>query len=182
MAITIDATVNGAASNSYAELEEALAYFEGRLGGATFIEADLEVQKAALLTATQRIDQEIYRGARATSEQALQWGRTGTYAAGHAIPSDIIAAFVKFAEFEEALALIKKAGAEGAKDPLAATGTEGLKSLEAGSVALVFREGDRDQDDASRTLSPSAYRLLRAYILTESIHARPGIRNFPIVR
>lgn len=182
MAITIDATVNGANANSYGLLAEALAYFAERLGGAIFIDADLEVQKAGLITGTRRIDQELYRGARATSTQALQWGRNGTYSAGHAIPSDIIPAFVKFASFEQGLAFIKAAGVDGAKDPMAATGTEGLKSLDVGNVALVFRDAERAQDDPSRTLAPAAYRLLRAYLLTETLGSAPGLRTFPILR
>lgn len=191
MAIVLDPTPGGASANSYGSLAEALAYFATRLGSTAYLEADSdEIRKQALITGTREIDQEIYRGQKATSTQALQWGRIGTYASGVAIPSDIIPAFVKFASFEQGLFRLQQAGSDGAIDPLGASGTEELKALGVGPIRLDFRDRDpnsanflpRAADDPSRALSPQAYRFLRAYIITDTLHGQPGARNFSIVR
>lgn len=187
MAITLDPTPNGASANSYGTLAEALAYFDSRLGGGAFRDTnDAEVQKQVLIIGTREIDQELFRGARATAEQALQWGRVDTYAAGHPIDPNIIPAFVKFASFEQGLFRLEQAGADYDVNPLGAAGTEELKSLGVGPVRLEFRDRDSDAgraaDDSSRALAPQAYRFLRAYIITEAAMVQPesSVRNFSI--
>lgn len=190
MAITIDPTPGGASANSYGTLAEALAYFDGRLGGGAFRAASSDdIRKQALITGARDIDSEIYRGVRTNSGQAMQFPRSGIYAGGIPIDPNIIPAFVKSAQFEQSLWRLAQAGADEDKDPLAPSGTEELKSLSAGSVRLDFRDRDRTSDngraadDPSRNLAPAAYRLLRAYILTESISGGgDGVRNFAIYR
>lgn len=192
MAVTLDPTPAGASANSYGTLAEASAYFGTRLGTAAWDNADSDdVRKKALITGAREIDQELYRGTKSTSAQALQWPRQGTYTASQVIPSDVVPAFVKYAQFEQALFRLQQSGSDGAtKDPLAPTGTEELKSLRAGSVDLQFRDRDaagsgvpRAADDPSRSLSPAAYRYLRAYIVTDVLHdTDSGIRNFSISR
>lgn len=190
MAVTLDPTPNGASANSYGTLAEALAFFATRIGALAFINADSDdIRKQALITGTREVDQEIFRGQKTTSTQALQWGRTGTYSSGVAIPGDVIPAFVKYASFEQGLWRLEQSGSDGAKDSLAATGTEELKSLRAGPVQLDFRDRDptseivRPADDPSRSLAPQAYRWLRAYVITDNLHRLDsGVRNFSILR
>lgn len=191
MAINLDPTPAGASANTYGSLAEAAAYFATRLGASAWNDADSnDVRSIALLTGAREIDQEVYRGQRATSTQAMQWPRVGTYAGGMAIPSDIVPAFVKYAQFEQALLRLEQAGSDGqTKNPMKPTGTEELKSLQAGTVQLEFRDRDaaagvpRAADDPARSLAPQAYRWLRAYILTDTLHdTDSGIRNFSVVR
>lgn len=190
MAIPFDPTPGGASANSYGSLAEALAYFDSRLGGGKFRDASSDdIRKQVLIIGTRDIDQELYRGVRSSSTQALQFPRSGIYAGGIAIDPAIIPAFVKFASYEQGYWRLEQAGEDEDADPLAPSGTEELKSLGVGAVRLDFRDrdatvnGGRAADDPSRNLAPAAYRFLRDYILTESARIPDtGARNFSILR
>lgn len=172
MALFIDATVGGASANSFGTVAEANAYLDSRTnGGAWAAITDPDVKARLLITATIRLDQETYRGQRSSVIQALAFPRTGLYLDGAALPSDAIPAAVKYAEFEEALAILNS----GTTDPFAASGTEGISSVDAGGVKVTFRDPraatSKDgipsaADDPSINLSPQAYRLLRGWLLT----------------
>jgi len=75
MALTY--TPGGEDDNSYAELEEANAYFEDRLNTTEWEAASDTNKQRALVTATQRIDEEQFFGGKTNSGQALKWPRTG---------------------------------------------------------------------------------------------------------
>jgi hypothetical protein len=192
VAVTIDPTVAGASANSYVTLAEANSYFASRLGSSAWTDApDDDTRKAALVTAANRIEAELYRGARATDAQRLAWPRSGVWKTGFALPTDSLPEFVKRAQMEEALALLEAAiDAEGnITNPLAASGTEELKSLGVGNVRLDFRDRDpagdnaAAADDPSRTFaSPQAYRELRPYLLTGTINVPSGVRNVRLLR
>ena len=80
MAITIDATVGGAAANSYITLSEANSTIEGLIiddDVQAWISATDDNKNRALFTAAVRIDRERFLGARVTNTQALQWPRQG---------------------------------------------------------------------------------------------------------
>jgi hypothetical protein len=80
MAIVLDATVGGAAANTYVTLAEATAIIDGFVQDADvqhWGSGNTDSRNRALFTATQRLDRERYLGARATDTQALQWPRTG---------------------------------------------------------------------------------------------------------
>lgn len=80
MAITIDATIGGAAANSYLTLAAAQAIIDGLVEDddvTAWASATTDQKNRALYTATQRLDRERFLGARATDTQALQWPRTG---------------------------------------------------------------------------------------------------------
>jgi hypothetical protein len=80
MPIAIDATVGGANANSYLTLAAAQAIIDGFVQDAdvtAWASATTDQKNRALFTATQRLDRERFRGARATDTQALQWPRTG---------------------------------------------------------------------------------------------------------
>lgn len=189
MTITIVADAGSASANSLGTLAEADAYFSTRLGGNLWLDYGAEDRKKALVTATQRVCAEVYRGQVVSTTQALAFPRINIYRAGFLLPTDAIPDFAKSATFEEALALLKLSGADADKDPFRKTGTEELKALRAGDIALDFidRAENTDNasaaDDPSRSLaSPQAYRLLRPYLLTDSLRMTQGPRNFRIFR
>jgi hypothetical protein len=79
MAITIDATVGGASSNSYVTLAEADTFLEIESDTWT-AEADDEVKKRWLVKAQRVLSREFktqWRGSRVNSTQALDWPRSG---------------------------------------------------------------------------------------------------------
>lgn len=121
----VDATVSGAAANSYVTLAEANAYFATRVGGEAWSELDETDAENALITATAQLEMRKYVGGKTTSTQALKWPRWGIEdedAISYA--SDAIPARVKQACFELALYLAVNPGVSGA------TGLEGFKSIE----------------------------------------------------
>lgn len=73
MAITIDATIGGASSNSLATEAQLTTYAEQRLGGEAILAAapDEEDRRRALVMATNQLDREQWRGTRAASTQRL---------------------------------------------------------------------------------------------------------------
>jgi hypothetical protein len=76
---TLVGTPGSPAANSYlADLEEAWSLIEVLPAAEAWENADgPEAQVRALVAATDRLDQERFRGARASAEQALQWPRAG---------------------------------------------------------------------------------------------------------
>jgi hypothetical protein len=170
--LTIDPSVGGVESNSYGTVDEADAYFAARMNGLPWLAtSDVEVKQQALITATNRLDQEQYRGKRASDIQALAFPRTGIMADGFPVAPDVIPPAVKYAEFEEALALI----IAGTSDVLSASGNEGIQSVDADGVRVVFRdphvavtagEYPLAADDPSLSLPEQVYRLLRNWITT----------------
>lgn len=79
MAVAIDASVGGAASNSYVTEVEAIAYAATRLnlnGWATVAGSTAtEDEKKALVEATRELDMLTFKGRRFTSTQRLSWPR-----------------------------------------------------------------------------------------------------------
>jgi hypothetical protein len=181
--ITLDATPGGASANSYGDLAGADAYFTERLGGDVWFSfsGSPEIQKAGLITGTRSIDAQVYRGQRGSSTQARQFPRTGIYIGGVALDPSAVPRFVVEANYEETLALMTAAGADGSTNPLAATGLEQFKALAVGDIRLDMR--DLEADTAVRNFaSPQAYRLLRPYILTQFINERASVRNVRVLR
>jgi hypothetical protein len=136
----LDATVGGATSNSYGTLEEAQAYMATHVYGAEWLDLDVEVQEQSLIMATRQLEALCYLGTKATAEQALKWPRKGLTYDGHAVPSDVVPAAMKAAEFEQARLTSKT-------DPTAPLDAEmqGLKRIQAGSVELEFKDGVKTQ-------------------------------------
>lgn len=75
MALTIDATVGGASSNSYLTLAEAETYMEGRGNKATWTAASDGDKNIALVEAQREITLLCFIGIRASDTQALAWPR-----------------------------------------------------------------------------------------------------------
>ena len=75
MALTIDATVGGATSNSFITLPEAETYMEGRGNKATWTAASDANKNIVLVEATREISLMAFIGIRASSTQAISWPR-----------------------------------------------------------------------------------------------------------
>ena len=147
MAITIDATPNGANANSYQTLADAQAIVDGMVQDAdvtAWAAATTDAKNRALYTATQRLDRERFIGARSTDTQSLQWPRTGvrkpdtyinTYAVG--FPFRITTDYYTDTEIPDQ---IKKAQVMLAVylnnnvDGLGLTGLEDFKNVKVGSL------------------------------------------------
>src|SRR5512142_2314370 len=64
-------------ANSYADVADGDAYFEGHLYATAWTGATADAKAAALVMATRLVDAQFqFRGFRSHSEQALQWPRT----------------------------------------------------------------------------------------------------------
>lgn len=154
MAVTLDATVAGANSNTYATEAEANAYFAARLPlNPPWDDADDKT--AALAMATRVLDlfmqplrvfmpgppphyltRRRWTGAPATTTQRLAWPRTGMYDQnGNAIPSTVIPQALKDAQCELAgLLIIQDTTLDNS------VAVQGIKSVSAGSVSVSFKD------------------------------------------
>lgn len=75
--MALDATVSGAAANSYITQAAATAYLADRLDIAAWTAATSAEKDAALIMATTRLDTEDYIGSRVFISQRLRWPRYG---------------------------------------------------------------------------------------------------------
>jgi hypothetical protein len=172
---TIDPTVGGAASNSYVDVATADTYFDNRTNaGAWNNVVDTDDKARSLIMATDRIDQEKFRGNVASSTQRLKFPRTGiSYDDGTAIPSTVVPRQVCNATMELALEILRG----GTTDVLAATGLEQFKSIRAGTVDITMRDPLQPEQylDPEATalanqrnqLPPQVQRLLRRWLITD---------------
>lgn len=152
--MAIDPTPGGPAANSYVSLDEADAYFATRLNADAWAQAGQASpprQEAALITATQRLDQESFRGRRTYRDQALSWPRAGVRGAdGLPMPPDEIPGDIKRAQMELALALLSE-------DLLADTGLEGFEHVRIGPIDIKPRRR------TAGTLPANVQRFIRTY-------------------
>jgi len=104
--LTLDATVGGASSNSYATVDAAGEVAAYRIGGAAFVALTSDQQIQALVTATRDIDSIAgvspgfvggFLGDRATDTQALAWPRAGTPFDPTTLPDDLVSATIELA-------------------------------------------------------------------------------------
>ena len=150
MAITVVATAKSETANSYATLAEAETYFEGRSGASAWAGSD-DTKNRALVTATNRLEQQDYFGSPTDSDQRLKWPRVGTYDSdGRYWDQDTVPRPVKEAQYEIALALL--AGDLELKD----SGLEAFDSLTVGPIAI-----DPNHGRQAGSLPRQALRLLR---------------------
>lgn len=135
--MALDATVGGAAANSYCDVAEAAAYHASRVHSDPWTDADVADQEAALQMATRALDAQVdWYGHVVSQTQRLLWprlgviGRNGYLIPGDTLPRELVEATAEFAR----QLLVEDRTAD--SDPE----TQGLKSVEAGSVALTFRD------------------------------------------
>ena len=137
MPLVFNATPSGAASNSYVSVEDAQAYFDGRLNVGPWTAANQLTKETALVAATARLEQESFRGWRFDDAQRLKWPRDGVIDEdGVAFAPAVIPDRVKFATCELALHMLTA----GTTDTQAPTGLEAFKALSVGSIELTLRD------------------------------------------
>ena len=137
MPLAFDATPSGAASNSYVSVEDAQAYFDGRLNTAAWDAAVEGTREKALVAATARLEQEGYCGWRTDDDQRLKWPRDGARDEdGVTFSSTAVPDRVKFATAELALHMLTA----GTTDTHAPSGLEAFKSLSVGPIDLQLRD------------------------------------------
>lgn len=177
---TIDATVAGAASNSYETLAEANVYFDERLPLPTPWVASGDASIRALIMATRVLDMMAvprrtlrrigdrnfyytsrqWTGSPATTTQRLAWPRIGMYDAnGNAIASNVIPQALKDAESELAGQLLI---ADTTLDNAVRVG--GITAVRAGSVSVSFK-----QDIEAHVLPDAVLNLLPPSWLTDEL-------------
>jgi hypothetical protein len=135
MPCSIDASVGGAAANSYCEIATADAHFAGQLHTDVWDAADEDTKCKALRMATRLLDRQFEWAGDITSDgQALLWprigvtGRTGLEIASDALPPELVEATAEYAQ--QLISEDRSADSD--------VETAGLKRLVAGPVELEF--------------------------------------------
>lgn len=157
MAATLDPTVGGIAANTYASLAEAQAYCDARLSVEAWTGAVSDVRTRALISATARIEQEDFVGARESDTQALSFPRSGVDVDGIAIDDHVVPERVKRAQLELALVLLNSDG-----DFLADSGLEGFNEVKVGPLSVVPNHRQ------AAALPATVRRLLRPFLTSPS--------------
>lgn len=156
---TIDATVKGAAANSYVTVAACDTYADGRLNSSDWTGASDADKKAALISAAARLQTEEFAGTPTDygTPQALAWPRFGAYDVdGFLLDSEAIPEFVARAQMELAIAML-------ADDLVADSGLEGFASIKVGPIEVEPRE-----DRISGALPAVVQRLLASVLLTRA--------------
>jgi hypothetical protein len=157
VAITLDATVGGANANAYLDVAAAQVYFDSRLGASAWAALSAEDQKAALISATNRLDQEQFAGqvTDIVTPQRLKWPRMGAADPdGTPYDDDIIPRCIQDAVCEIALAISADA------TQLGGNALDQFSAVSVGPVSLTLRDGYY----ASNKLPAAAWRLI-AHVL-----------------
>lgn len=135
MALVLDATVKGAAANSYATVAEVQSYVDGRGNAAAWTGATNPEREQAVVWATQRLEQETFNGYRTTTTQALKWPRSGVENEdGCVMSAEVIPVALKYALAEVALSLLA------APAQLEPSGLEGFNKIQVGPLAVEVRQ------------------------------------------
>jgi hypothetical protein len=139
MPAVIDATVAGSNANSFATVEQANAYFDGRINGEFWVDLEPDVQIRSLITATRLIVQAFNRigwqGYPLTPSQRLPFPRTGVRTPdGWIVPYGANPSALVDATAE----LAGRLAQEGMPD--VPSETEGMKSFTAGPVTAEWYE------------------------------------------
>lgn len=138
MALTLDATVGGEDSNSYATEAEGDSYHESRLFSTIWTGSTTAIREAALVWASRILDYTFdWSGDKYTIEQAMRWPRWAVLDRdGQLFDSNEIPVELKDAVSELARLLIDT-------DRTAESGTEGLSKLKVDVIELTFDKLDR---------------------------------------
>ena len=103
MAVTLDATLSGATSNSYIDMASAVAIAENIPGGGDWVALGVEERNLSLIVATRWLETLTYGGDRCKATQRLKWPRSGVSCDG--IVSDCAGIPYRIQEAEVALAI-----------------------------------------------------------------------------
>ena len=171
MAATIDATLQGASSNSYVTLAEADAYFETTPDESTWTNKTDDQKNRSIISATRYIDGFEFYGKRCTTTQALKWPRKEYKVDGVEIKCTFIPDDVKIATFELARAL--------ANNPNALVDTKGTD----GTYEEV-KLGDLEVKYSTQTQTPGLIdNILDIYPWLQSmlgLYTRSGATNYAV--
>jgi hypothetical protein len=160
---TLDATVGGAASNSYVTRAGAQLYMDTRTDVSAWTAAADADKDRALIMATYRLEQEEYLGAIRSYDQALKWPRGGlTDEDGRLYDPDAIPAPIQRACTALALAIL--AGGV----TLADSGLEAFINVQVGSLNVTPRAAR-----VAGTLPADVQRFLRGLWVSTSGLSRP---------
>jgi hypothetical protein len=166
--MALDATPNGSSADSYVSVSDADAYHATHLYATDWTSATEANKEIALKMATRILDEKTdWSGSRATSTQALAWGRTNVTDDGQAVSSTIVPQPIKNATAEFARNLISN-------DLTGDAQGKGLTSLEVGSIKLNF-----DKTDTAGVLPSIVQEMLRGW---GTIHARAKFGTVAVVR
>jgi hypothetical protein len=160
-------TAGAANANTYASLSDATTYFGDRLFSDTWNNATADQKTQALLWATKVLDTRVqWKGVRSSGLQALDWPRTYVLNPDWAgtldgevpgsdldvyLPGDTIPAFLKWAQCEQALALLTE---DITLDP----GTKGFSSISLPGLSFQI-----DKLDARSVLPSSVTDIIKPY-------------------
>ncbi len=179
MALVLDATVGGSASNSYLTRPEADAYHDSHLYASTWNALTTTRKEMALVMATRVLDDEVeWFGSKASTGQALRWPRYGVAGRdsggevydtfyGYSIDSTIIPQWLKNATAELARCLVEQ-------DRTADAGLLEFSHVEIGPLSLT-----KDQSKAQDVLPESVKAMVKWYGYMQS---RSGISMARLVR
>jgi hypothetical protein len=106
MTVTVDASVGGAAANSYLTVAAADTIAEYRLGTLAWSTATTDNKGRALIQATTYLDQLGWVGTKATTTQALLWPRTDAECGEFSFAANVIPGPIQQATFDLANALL----------------------------------------------------------------------------
>lgn len=164
MPLTLVTTLGAADANSYGTETEADQYFSERLFSTPWTSTvDSEKKKAALITAVRRLEQVAYVGRKATSTQALAWGRADVWDCETEswLATTTLPVAIKHAQFETANWLLSLTADPTAQDALAKFSRVQLP----GGLALDLREGFNTND----ALPPVVWRLLAPWVMPSDV-------------
>jgi hypothetical protein len=138
MALVLDATVGGTASNTYITRADANTYFESKFHKDAWDAASDGDKDIVLVEATRLLDAYyIWAQHPTSSTQALQWPRNGVLDTDrwNLIEEDVLPDELKWATCEWAQAILV-----GDRTADSDVETQGLSRLKAGSVELEFKD------------------------------------------
>lgn len=150
MALTLDASIGGAAANSYADETYGDDYHDSRLFVTDWTGASTAIKEAALVWATRLLDTHFeWLGGKYTLTQALRWPRFGALDRdGELIDSAELPTSLQNAVSELARLLI-------IGDRTIESGTEGLSKLKVDVIELTF-----DKLDRTGTIPDEVYQMV----------------------
>ncbi len=171
MAATIDATLQGATSNSYVTLAEADSYFETTPDESTWVDKTDDQKNRSIISATRFLDDFEYYGERCTTTQALKWPRKEYKVDGVEIKCTFIPDEVKIATFELARAL--------ANNPNALVDTKGTdgtyEEVKLGDLEVKYSTQTQTQGLVNNILD--IYPWLQSYL---GLYTRSGATNYAV--
>ena len=166
--MSIDATPNGANSDSFLTVAEADTYWATNLYATTWVAGTTANKEKALKMATRILDEKCaWSGTRASSTQALGWGRTDVTYDGITVSSTTVPIQIKNATAQFAGDLLVSnltANSEG----------KGLNSLRVGEITLDF-----DKTDTAGVMPEIVQEMLRGW---GTIYARAKFGTVAVVR